>query len=278
MKLKLEVDQRDVPSPLLRVDLFQAADRPDRFEATFLDDLEAGPGAAGEGAGAARWRAGAHVTAAVAGERVFAGTIARVASAFNAARGRTLTLVAYADYHRLRGLVPPERWRQATDSEAAEWVASALELVAAVERTDRVHAFLDFEGDPLQFLRRRARACGFQLAVTAGRLYFARSLPSLGDPLLLAAGRDLIGIETAETSTGRGGFLDARGDPRWRPLVSFEVKGLDGRAGRRYRSVRTFHTLDRDGYRTRVEFVEGDLDYALLRGGQGGGESLDLKE
>jgi hypothetical protein len=243
-------------------DVFQAIDRPDRLEAAFwipeeaerrdpLLDLRPGRG----------------LSAFLAGQRVFEGKVQRVSFALDGQLGKTLSVVAYADYHSLRASNLVARYYQATDSEIAERIASDLGLVAVVERVEESHSVVCREGDPLRFLRRRAKKRGFQLAVSGGKLYFGKKLPAMkwkpGEPLFLDEARDLFSMEIGDDGEGRRGRLEAAGNPGWRPLVSFEIGDVWSGPGwrkNRYRALRTLHRLDSSGYQTTVEFAEEEND------------------
>lgn len=256
MSLKLEAHGEEIAGSLLRGRIFLAADRPDRLEVTRLDDGSGAP---------FPLEPGDHVTASIRGTKVFTGEIDRVGHGLDPHAGRTSTIVAYAEFHRLRES-GRQHWYQVTDSEAAERVAASLGLSVLAEPTPRVHARLEVQGDSLAFLRGRARACGYQLAVRSGRLYFARELPALGEEMSPRIGHDVVSFSLEErggpVGTLRGGRLCAIGDPRWAPLGEVEMKSLDARSTLRYRSLRVLHCLDRRGYRTRVELAEAGSDYA----------------
>ncbi len=268
-------------TPILRAEIYLALDRPDRLEVV----AAAGPTSSiGWKRGAAE---GALVTASLDGEGVFAGRLDRAGLALDSLHGRTRRFVAHASYHALRSGKLPDRWPQATDSEVAERLASALELAPRVERTSLVHTVVERRGDPLRFLRKRATACGFQFAVVGGRLHFSRELPSQGETIEISSRGELLSLEIEERpqphgarSSGAmaGGQLEVECSPRFRPLGLIDLNGLDGRGGALYRTVRVMHTLDSDGSRTRVELVDAGLDYALWREQDPESEVVDLEK
>jgi hypothetical protein len=255
---ELHVDGVPVAAELLGAEVLQAADRPDRLEVALA------PGPAGDDDILARRFAAGSIRALLHGVPAFDGRVDRVRWALDARRGRHLVLVAYAHFHSLRAARSRARYDQVTDSDVARRIASELELAAVVDRASRVHAALVRDEDSLVFLRRRARASGFHLAVTAGRLFFTRDVPEEGETASVRAG-GCLDLEVVDPSGGeeqgrRGGGMELPGDGRWRPLVPFELRGLAPRADGRYRVVRSLHRLDAEGYRTRVEFLEDGLD------------------
>ncbi len=258
-------------SPILRVEIGLAVDRPDRLEILTAPTAASSREVAGDG-----------VVATLDGVILFSGRIDRSGLSLDSLHGRTGRLVAYSRYHRLRRGKLPQCWYQTTDSEAAERLASALELAPRVERTTRVHASLERHTDPLRFLRERAVECGFQLAVTGGRLYFSRELPALDSILCISRRGEILSLDVEErvgpSCALTGGQLEVELDSRFRPLTLLDLNGLDGRDGGLYRSVRVMHTIDSDGGRTRVEFVERGLDYALWRGRDPESEVFDLEK
>lgn len=256
--LQLTADGEQFSCRALRTRLWLALDRPDRLEITAVGVGSEGPPAAGSS-----------FEAALGGETLFRGIVERNTRSIDVLNGAPWSLVAYARYHHLRKGCGPQRWFQVTDAEAAERLASSLELLPRVERTVPVHAVLEVSGDPLPFLRQRARAIGFQLAVTGGRLHFARELPTDGDPWRVAGELDVIGLSTEERlgprGPSRGGRIEVVFEPKLRPLDLLDTKGLDGDGGGLYRSVRVMHTLDASGRRTVVDLVEVGLDDSRWR-------------
>jgi len=248
---------------LVFADVFQAIDRPDRLEAALWLETKQG----GKGNPALDLGPGRSLAALLAGQQVFDGKVSRVSFALDGQLGKTISLVAYAEYHGLRALRRVDRYYQATDSEIAERIASELGLMAVVERVEEVNPVVWREGDPLRFLRRRAEKRGFHLAVSGGKLYFGKRLPPLewkgGEALLLNGATELFSMEIGESGEGRRGRLEAPGNPGWRPLVSFELGepwSGPGRSGKRYQAIRTQHRLDSSGYQTTVDFTEAEHD------------------
>jgi hypothetical protein len=176
--------------------------------------------------------------------------------------------VAYAHYHYLRAARPRERYYQVTDAELAGRIASELELVAVVDPESEVHAWVDREGDPLHFLRGRARRAGRHFGVSGGKLFFTRAVPPPPDATAVIGPLDLVALEVwAGGAGGRGGKLEAAGDADWQPLRQFQLRGA-GEMDGGYRAVRCAHVLDGSGCRTVVEFLEEGLDLdAWRRGG-----------
>jgi len=248
---------------VLRADAFLAADRPDRLEVCLLSAGRDAP------------RPGERLVARRGGEVLFEGLIERVAFELDRARGRILSVVAYADYHRLRPLWRPTVFYQTTDSEVAGAIAACLELVAVVEPAEAPRSRLVPDGDPLVFLRRRARSCGFELAVTGGGLYFLREPPPAREPAVMRGLGDLIAVGVTDRGKrrgGRGGTVDLLGDPRWKPLSSVVLAGIDPVANGTYHVVRVLHRMDPSGYKTTLEILEEGLDYPLWQHGAEGDE------
>ena len=243
------------------LEVLQAVDRPDRLEASYIAP-EADPG--GTLAPEAL-----HAGASLGGELLFEGRIDRAGWGQDAARGRRRCVVAYAAYHYLRAARRREMYYQVTDAEIAHRIASELELVPVVEPVSEVHASVERDGDPLLFLRRRARRSGRHFGVSGGRLYFTQALPDAGEPLALDGTRDLLALEVwRRRGAERGGVLETAGDPRWRPLRPFTLDGT-GAADGRFRAVRCAHRVDASGYRSEVEFLEAGIDVeAWRRGGE----------
>jgi len=280
MRTVIQVEGSELARPILRAHLYQALDRPSRLEVEVLT------GRSGGLPGSLPAPVGSRVTLASGGETCFCGVVERCGRRVDADEGPVSWLVAYSDYHRHRlelrrrgsALGP---WYQATDSETAERIASALQLVASVDPTTRVHPVVEPRGDPLRFLRERARECGYELAVWDGRLHFVRSLSS-PEAACVPSSEDVLGFEVEErrsgSSTIRGGRLEHAGDWRLRPLLSLDLERLDGGSGGRYRSVRTLHALDRSRFRTVVELVAEGFDYSLWQEQDVESEIVDLKE
>lgn len=245
--------------------VFQAADRPDRLEVSVAVDGDRAPS----------WTADTArrvpVSASILGFPVFDGQLERVVHSLDPARGSVLALVAHAHYHFLRPSWPGPTLRHTTDPEAAVRVASFLGLVPVVSRLDDVHAELDASGDPLVFLRRRAGAVGFDLAVTAGRLYFTRELPPVDGVVRLDRTSDVIALDLAEAFFRTGGAgkrtaeVEVHGDPRLRPLACVELRGLGARLDGWYRVKRAVHSLGVAGPRTKAWLVEGSTPPARRR-------------
>jgi len=269
--LSLTIDGSSLPGvDVLSADIFQAVHRPDRLEVALL----ANPGGEDrmQRVGSGSVLPGSRVTATADGVELFSGRVERTAFGIDRSRGRSFSLVAFSSYHHLRASQGTVCYYQTTDSEAAERIASALELVAVVDPVRHVHDFLEQRGDPLRFLRRRARDCGYQLAVSRGKLYFRKQLPALSESLPAGWEKDLMSFELVarERVGGRGavrvGSLEVRGNPRLRPLMSFEVvKGLGVATRGRYHSVRVLHLMDSSGYRSKVEFLEETMDNSEWR-------------
>ena len=235
---------------LAGVDVFQAADRPDRFEAAIVERC----GAVNPLEGVLR--PGISLRATLGGEALFDGEVARGARSMDPVRGAVFTVTGYASYQRLRSTCPEERYWQAADGEIAERIGSGLELTSVVERGDRIHAAIARRGDPLRFLRSLAREVGFELAVSGGRLYFLREIPGTGEPLRIDESAGVVSWE--ETGTVQGGRAVLAGDPRLRPLTAIGAT-LAGPAPRRYRIVRAIHRMGPRGYTTGIEFLERGL-------------------
>ena len=186
-------------------------------------------------------------------------------------------LRAHCDQREASRPQQPQTFYHYSDSELAGMFALELGLQPAVEPTLEVLELVECPGDRLEFLRRRARAIGYEFAVTAGTLYFSAMLPAGGDvPGLppcagvLAADERVLEFSIEEHSPrGRGGFFEVAGDPGWLPLQEFEIVDQGGFSAGRYRVARARHCWDHLGYRTRVDYLEDSVDLDSWRGGQG---------
>jgi hypothetical protein len=237
---------------IVSADVFQAADRPDRLEATIAWRR------AGRAALEEALRPGTPIRAALGGDILFEGEAARVARGLDPLRARgggLLTLVGYAAYHRLRDVRDEERYWQAADGEIAERIASSLGLASVVEPGGRIHASITRRGDPLRFLRGLAGECGLDLAVTGGKLYFLTERPEAGDLVRIEDSRRIAWWEEAVGERGGGARALLAGDPRLRPLAPVEAAPA-GETPRRWRIARALHRLGRGSYTTEVELLE----------------------
>ena len=224
---------------------FQALDRPDRIEmrlvstqANLASDAELG----------------GRVTLDRNGSPRFRGVVESVTGGFDARRGAWLNIVAYAGYHRRRQL-PPVRYYQLTDSELAQRLAVALQLVPIVDPTTTVRRCVEVSGDPLSALRQVAAVCAFELAVTDSKLFFVRSLPRTSHVAVVDFRTEVASLEwTCRRDDLVRGNLRFVGERDWRPLSHFRLHGLPRRDDRIWRVERVMHFLDREGYRTHLEF------------------------
>jgi hypothetical protein len=231
---------------ILGVLIFEAADRPDRLEA-----LLAAP--RGRGADALdRIQPGGSIRALMGASParrpsvLFEGRTERVIRGSRAG-SRGVTVVAYAEYQDLRAGLEDSTHRQSTDGEIAEEIARGLGLLPVVEHGGPIHEVVVRRGDPLGFLRGRARERGFELAVSAGKLYFGSEFPEMGEPYPADASAAFEEIE------GAGGEREARiavrGDPRLRPLSPVWVNG------RRFTALRVLHRIDARGWSSEAHLV-----------------------
>jgi hypothetical protein len=242
---------------LVRASVFLALDRPDRLEAEWVTasgDRDALLGA---------MDAGRDAVLRLGGDDLFRGKVERAGLRLGAG-GLRAWLVAYAAFHALRQRCRPESYYELTDAEIASRIALDLGLSPQVETTAAVHPRLERSGDPLRFLRQRARAIDFEFAVTAGTLHFRRRIEPLGAvPCVLRVGEGLAELELED----RGGLGDrgrciVRGDPGLRPLRDLRLEGFGARWEGEYRLGRSVHVFDVSGYQTTLEFVErgGELE------------------
>jgi phage protein D len=242
---------------ILSADILLAADCPDRL------DLELGE------ALAEHLEPGAEVRLSAAGQPLFAGVVDRVGLRLDGLARRWF-VTAHAAYEARRRMKPRDCYYHESDAEIARRIASELGLEPRVEATHEVHARLERDMEPLRFLRGRARLLGFDLAVSAGALYFASAVPPLETPpLRLDLDSGLIRFEAERRgAAGRGGRFEVAGGPAWRPLCELEVRGLGEAWEGRYRVVRSRHHLSAAGYTTCVDFLEQRLDYELWSEGE----------
>ena len=241
-----------------RAVLALAADRPDRLEVELVCDRR--------GVALESVSPGAGVQLLAGEGELFRGNVS--SRSLEVDRGESVgRFVAYSDYEAHRGGKPRESYYQMSDGEVAERIACELGLESRVERTSFVHERLDRVGDSLRFLRQRARRIGFELAVTAGTLWFASGLPAVDElpfpcttPMVKPDG-ELLSIHVEDRGElGRGGEIVLAGDDRWRPLVVFEIEGFGAMWDGSYRAIRCIHSRGIDGARTRVVFLERGAD------------------
>lgn len=248
---------------ILAAELCLAVDRPDRVEVEYLPPEPRGPAAGGPPA------PGGRLELSAGGRPLFTGRIARVGRRLGR-RGATSFVVGWANYEEQRRARTPERYYRMTDAEIATRIASDLALRAIVDPTAEVHETILRRGDPLRFLRSRAVDCGFQLAVTDGRLYFASEVPSRPEPTARVGPREGILELSVEDrgASGRGGHLVLGRIAPWQPLRRLELAGLGPEADGRYRIVRTVVRFGAGGAASRLELLERGVDPTGWRDGR----------
>ena len=225
---------------------FQALDRPDRLQIQ-LGGRTSEPPLAG--------KPGRQVGLRHFGRPCFRGTTDSVSGGFDAARGSWLRLVAYPAYQARRALTR-SRFHQLSDSELAQQLAIALQLVPVVDPTTHVHRAIDVEGDALAMLRRHADGCGYELAVADSKLFFVRSLPRCAGVVAVDGRADGAEREWHHGSDSpTRGRMRVEGDAGWRPLQEFRLCGVPAGNENVWRVVRALHFLDPSGYQTHLEFV-----------------------
>jgi len=262
-----------------RADVFTAVDRPDRLELELVDsDIGAGRhGDAGAGRhdtqrsleelGGGPLRPGRALEFWIGSRRLFSGRVERCGFRLDRQGGRWLS-VAYTDYESRRSHLADDTYYQLTDAEIAARIAVELGLEPRVEPTREVYARVERHGDPLRFLRERARRIGFELAVTPTDLIFASDVPSrAGAPRRVDRNANLIELDVEEHGPlGRGGGLALAGDASWQPLVEFDLSGFGRAWDARYRTVRCRHYISESGYRSVVDFLEEGTDLETWKG------------
>jgi hypothetical protein len=250
--IELSIDGGDLAGSSVRsLDLFQAIDRPDRLEARLLPPSERIAGEA---------LAGRPVTLRIEARTRFAGLVETVSSGFHEDIGGWLTVVAYARYQSLRSAAAPSLYYQVTDSELARRIAGELELVPVVDSTEAIRPRVEVRGDRLAVLRAAAARTGYHLAVTGGRLYFVRDLPTLEEVRPPDLRREALSCRWRCSRSGeRRGTIEALGSGRWRPLVGFRLRGAPGVEDGHYRVDRVVHSLGLEGFRTELEVTERSL-------------------
>ena len=233
-----------------RAHVFEAADRPDRFEA----DLAPGdPGAGAPGLDVLRpgetLRAVAHGGSPGRSVLLFDGAIERV-SRRRGVGASGATVIARAHYHALRARMAGSRHWQATCGEIAEAISRGLGLIPIVERSGPILGLVTRSGDPLRFLRGLAAQAGFELAVSAGKLYLGTEFPETGKPFHADPFALVEEIEDLEQA-GRDGVarIAVRGDPGLRPLAPVRVNG------RRFTALRVLHRIDARGWSSEAYLV-----------------------
>lgn len=175
-------------------------------------------------------------------------------------------VLAWSDWDSRRGKCAA-RHHHVSDSELATRIALELGLRPEVEATPEIHERIEINGDPLRFLRERARAIGFELAIAEDVLHFRSALePTKGPAIRIEARRDILEVELEERLRGRGGRIVFRGRPRVRPLDAVEIAGLGpGRDGR-YAALRCRHRYEEGRWTNEVEFLERGADLERWRG------------
>jgi hypothetical protein len=249
-------------SAIARASLLVAADRPDRLEVHWVPR---GLTEAGVAAPFDRDRSPA-VEFQLDGERLFSGLLRGRALEIEST-GMLAGLVAWSAYDARRDRLSNRRWYESTDAEIAVEIASELGLRADVESTEDIHRIAECRGDPLRYLRARARAIGFDLAIANGTLHFRSEIDSpAGAVARLGVGVDaLSSVRLVDRGAGgRGGRCLVAGDPRWRPLRRFDLAGLGAWDGR-YRAIRCRHVWDAAGYTTAIDFLETGIDWTAWR-------------
>lgn len=230
--------------------VFEAADRPDRFEARLVtgarDALARGsdPLRPGE-----TLRAFVHRGRPDRPTLLFDGAIERV-TRLRGPGASGIGVIARAHYHAPRARMPDSRYWQATCGEIAEEIARGLGLIPIVERGGPILGLVSRSGDPLRFLRRLAADAGFELAVSAGRLYLGTEFPETGKPFHADPFARIEEIEDLGPD-GRDGVarVAVRGDPSLRPLAPVRVNG------RRFTALRVLHRIDARGWSSEAHLV-----------------------
>ncbi len=185
------------------------------------------------------------------------------------ALGKLGDLQAHLLLSRYRLAAETDCYFQMTDAEIATRIAGELGLVPRVEATSEVHARIERRGDPLRFLRGRADRAGRVLAITAGMLWPVRALPPSSElaglaPRRLTLDSALLALETEDRGeAGRCGWFEVPFDGGWRPLLEVDIAVSGASWDGRSRVVRCAHTIDADGGRTRIEFVQERQDGSL---------------
>jgi len=187
-------------------------------------------------------------------------------------------LRAHCDQREASLLQQPQTFYHHCDSELAGMFALELGLQPVVEPTAEVIELVDCPADRLEFLRLRARAIGYEFAVTAGALYFSSKLPAGCDVPGLPPCAGVLAVDDRvlefsieeHSARGKGGVFEVAGDPGWLPLQEFEIAGQGGFSAGRYRVAGARHSWDRLGYRTRVDYLEHGVDLAGWNGGENG--------
>ena len=257
---------------LLCCDLLLAADGSDRLEVHFT-----APAAADGPWGALRsCETGGEVALEQGSGTLFRGRL--YSRGLRRDRGTAVaSITACSDHREVAAALPPRTYYQHSDSELAETIAADLGLCSRVEATGDVLERIECPGHRLEFLRDRARAIGFEFAVTSGILFFASKLPACREVPGLPTSRGMLGGDAgvldfsmeARADRGRGGSFKVSGDPGWRPLQELEILGMGDSLDGCYRVVQARHCWDHLGYRTRVDYLEDSVDLDSWRGGQG---------
>jgi len=256
---------------VVRTELWQAIDRPDRFEielcATDRDALRAVLDALAPGRPV---QVGSAEGPLARAPLAFRGVVAR--RALRVERGVTIgSCVAWPAWQESRRHLASQEdcYYHMTDAEIATRIAGELAIAARIEATSDVHERVERRGDPLRLLRRCADRAGRVLAIAADTMWFVRALPPSIEltgsaPRGLTLEDDLLGFATEDRgAAGRCGRFDVPLDGGWRPLLEVDIAATEASWNGRSRVVRCVHTIAADGARTRVEFVQERADGSL---------------
>jgi hypothetical protein len=264
----LEIAGRRVDvSNLVWLELLRAVDRPDRLEfALPSDSASFGEQSAWLTRGAfvtlVLGDAGAEGQRRIEGSGVFEGRVDAVTLRTDTVLGQHVVVSVVAVYHFLR--VPSKRvYHQVTDADIAERVACELELVPVVDASSRLYDRVTRRGDPLRFLRQRARGAKRHLAVTNGRLYFTKTLPASSRDELRAKTPELVSFEWKERGSAgrRGGECVVRGARQWQPLAVLTLADFGRPVDGSYVLLRSRQRIDPEGSTTTAWFLDEGLSY-----------------
>jgi len=270
---ELVVGGREIPlgGSTFRIRLLLAADLTDSLEVSL----------AGSGPASSSVRAGEPVLFRLGGRVRFRGLVERATAALDARLGASAGFQARPEWFgRAASLPREEEYFQVTDSEVAARIADALGLEARIEATSRVHARLLRRGDPLEFLRERARCSGLVLGIREGLIHFTRKLPGTGGAVLpdpSRTGSSRIGsfelgphspvrsLRVSRWAEGRTGIIALGEDPGISPLDRLRLLGLGSDYDGHYRVARV--RIDSEPGQTACEvfWLDEGMDPALAR-------------
>lgn len=235
---------------LVSCEALLATDRPDRLELS----LRASAALTHEGLPAP----GRIVSLQLPCGRPIRAAVERVVYREAAGEPGTVSLVASSEYHQWRDRVQTRRFAQVRPGEVAHRLAVEMGLHPVIEDVPVVLPSVEFDGDPLRFLRRFSEAHGLGLAVTDGTLYCLRSLQEVGDEHVLHCDGKAVRIAVEhDPSHRRLAVVSLAELVPCRPLDLVLLRGHGPRLEGEYRVLRSELCLGPEGWRSDLVLIEG---------------------